>query len=138
MASRSSGGINFGDAHFRWSVPIKRAPQQGRARRDRPQPLAVGETLRPDHDGHRERRERMGQRDGVVGRGFGKGQVALHFLGEKPIWPRKEMKLASPPKGKMALDVSSRTSLASPKSGVISVRVVLCKAGPGGLTVSIQ
>ena len=37
-----------------------------------------------------------------------------------PIWPRKEMKLARPPKGEIALGVSSKTSLASPKSEVIS------------------
>ena len=40
----------------------------------------------------------------------------------KPIWPRKAMKLAKPPKGEMALGVSSSTSLCSPKSEVISVR----------------
>ena len=46
------------------------------------------------------------------------------------------MKLASPPKGEIALGVSSRTSLASPKSGVVSVRVVLCRAGKGCLSIN--
>lgn len=36
----------------------------------------------------------------------------------------------------MALGVSSRTSLASPKSEVIFVRVVLCGAGPGWLSIN--
>lgn len=45
------------------------------------------------------------------------------------------MKLASPPKGEIGLGVSSRTSLASPKSGVISVRVVLCRGGKGDLII---
>jgi hypothetical protein len=49
----------------------------------------------------------------------------------KPMEPRKETKQARPPKGEMALGVSSRTSLASPKREVISVRVVLCGDGSG-------
>jgi hypothetical protein len=46
------------------------------------QPFAVGEALRPDHDGHQERRERMRQRDGFVGRRFGKRQMLLHLPGK--------------------------------------------------------
>src|SRR5208283_409031 len=46
------------------------------------------------------------------------------------------MKLARPPKGEIALGVSSKTSLASPKSEVISVRVVLCRVGPGCLSIN--
>ena len=46
------------------------------------------------------------------------------------------MKLAGPPKGEMALGVSSKTSLASPKSEVISVRVVLCRVGSGCLSIN--
>ena len=46
------------------------------------------------------------------------------------------MKLASPPKGEIALGVSSRTSLASPKSEVISGRVVLCRVGEGCLSIN--
>ena len=49
----------------------------------------------------------------------------------KPMEPRKEMKLARPPKGEMALGVSSRTSLAWPKREVISVRVVWGRVGSG-------
>jgi hypothetical protein len=46
------------------------------------------------------------------------------------------MKLASPPPGEMALGVSSRTSLAWPKSEVIAVRVVLCRVGSGCLSIN--
>ena len=46
------------------------------------------------------------------------------------------MKLASPPKGEIALGVSAKTSLALPKSEVISVRVVLCKVGEGDLIIN--
>jgi hypothetical protein len=46
------------------------------------QPLAVGEALGPDHDGHEERREGVSQGDGVVGSRRRKGQAALHLLGE--------------------------------------------------------
>ena len=46
------------------------------------------------------------------------------------------MKLARPPKGEIALGVSSKTSLASPKSEVISVRVVLCRVGSGCLSIN--
>jgi len=48
----------------------------------RPQPLAVGKTLRAAHDRHHKRSQRVGQRDGVVGDGGGKGQVSLHLSGE--------------------------------------------------------
>ena len=47
-----------------------------------PQPLAAGETLRPRHHRHRKRRERMGQRDGIVGSRLGKGQMLWHLPGE--------------------------------------------------------
>jgi len=46
------------------------------------------------------------------------------------------MKLANPPKGEMALAVSSKTSLDWPKREVISVRVVLCGAGLGCLSIN--
>jgi hypothetical protein len=39
----------------------------------------VSEALRAHHDGHQEGGERMSQRDGVVGSGFGKGQMLLHL-----------------------------------------------------------
>ena len=54
----------------------------------------------------------------------------------KPIWPRKETKLARPPKGEMALGVSSKISLVSPKSAVISTWVVLCGVGSGCLSIN--
>ena len=59
-------------------------------------------------------------------------------LRNQPCRPRKEMKLASPPKGEIALGVSSRTSLASPKSGVISVRVVLPDRDPIGQKIRFE
>ena len=51
----------------------------------RPQPLTVGETLRPDHDRHEKRGERVRQRDGVVGSRLGKGQMLLHPPGESDL-----------------------------------------------------
>jgi len=47
------------------------------------------------------------------------------------------MKLASPPKGEIALGVSSSTTLASPKSAAISGRVVLCRLGSACLNHSL-
>ncbi len=52
-------------------------PQQRVQNPIRPQPLAVGEALRPDHDRHQKGRERMRQRNGVVGSRFGKGQMSV-------------------------------------------------------------
>ena len=54
----------------------------------------------------------------------------------KPMEPGKEMKLARPPKGEMALGVSSKISLVSPKREVISVRIVLCGVGSGCLSIN--
>ena len=53
-----------------------------------------------------------------------------------PRCSKKAMKLASPPKGVIALDVSAKTSLASPNSAVILAGVVLCKVGPGCLSIN--
>ena len=55
---------------------------------------------------------------------------------ENPIWPKKEMKLAKPPKGETALGISSKISLVWPKSEVISVWVVLCRVGSGCLSIN--
>ena len=77
----------------------------------------------------------MRQRDGVVGSRFGKRQMLLHLAGEADL-PQKGNETGQPAEGEMALGVSSKTSLASPKSGVISVRVVLCRVGPGGLSIN--
>ena len=76
----------------------------------------------------------MGQRDSVVGSRFGERQLAWHFLGEADL-AQKAMKLARPPKGELALGVSSSTSLVSPQSEVNSGRVVLCGVGSGVLSI---
>jgi len=54
----------------------------------RPQPLAVGKTLRPDQDRHQKCRERMRQWNGVVGSRLGKGQMLLHLPGKADL-PQK-------------------------------------------------
>ena len=71
----------------------------------------------------------MGQRDGIVGCRFGEGHLAPHLRGEADL--AQGMKLAKPAKGEIALGVSSRTRLASPKRDLISMRVVLFGAGSG-------
>ena len=63
-------------------------PQPGVQDAIGPQPLAVGESLRPDHHRHQKPRQRMGQRDGIVGSRFGKGQMLLHLPGETNL-PQK-------------------------------------------------
>ena len=50
--------------------------------------------------------------------------------------PEEAMKLASPPKGEIALGVSSTTSLAFPKREIVSVWVVLCRVGKGCLSIN--
>lgn len=46
------------------------------------QPFTMGEPPSPHHDGHQERRQRMRQRNGVVGGRFGERQMLLNFAGE--------------------------------------------------------
>ena len=60
-------------------------PQQRVQNAIRPQPLAVGEALRPGNDRHQKGRKRMRQRDGVVGSRFGKGQMLLHLPGQADL-----------------------------------------------------
>jgi len=67
-----------------------------------PQPLAMGEALRSDDDGHQERRERVGQRDGVVGGRFDEGQAPLHLPG-KADRPQKGDETGQPTKGRGGL-----------------------------------
>ena len=73
----------------------------------------------------------MGQWDGVVGGGFGEGEVALHLPGQADGAQEGDEAGQAAERGEMALGVSARTGLAPPKSEVISVRVVWCGAGPG-------
>lgn len=49
------------------------------------QPLGVGEAARAHHHGHQEGGDTMGQRDGVVGGGFGEGQMFLDLPGEPDL-----------------------------------------------------
>ncbi len=63
---------------------------------------------------------------GEVGVGNGK---ACWTWSAQPICWRKATKLVRPPKGVMALGVSSKTILAPPNSGVKVVGVVLLPSG---------
>jgi hypothetical protein len=65
-------------------------PQHGVQHPVRPEPFAVGKTLRAAHDGHHKRGQRVGRRDGVVGNGFGKGQVLLHLSGEPNLTQERD------------------------------------------------
>ena len=56
--------------------------QQGVQDPVRAQPLAVGEALGTRHHRHHKRRERMRQRNGVVGSRLGKRHGALHLAGK--------------------------------------------------------
>jgi hypothetical protein len=61
--------------------------------------------------------------------------MALHVTG-KPDLPQERDETGQSAEGVMALGVSSITSLAWPKSWVSSVRVVLCRVGPGCLSIN--
>jgi len=63
------------------------------------QPLAMREAPRPHHDGHQKGREGVRQRDGVVGRWFGEGQMFLH-LPRKPDLPQEGNKTDQPAEGR--------------------------------------
>jgi len=77
----------------------------------------------------------MRQRNGVVGRGFGKGQMLLHLPGEADLAQEGD-ETGQTAERRNGFGVSSKTSLASPKSEAISVRVVLCRVGSGCLSIN--
>lgn len=71
------------------SSPRKRSnPQQRMQDVVGAQPFTVGKPAGTHHHGHQERRERMGQRNRVVGSRFSKGQLALDLAG-KLVQPQK-------------------------------------------------
>jgi len=110
-------------------------PQHGAQDAIRPQPFTVSETLRADHHRHQKRRERMRQRDGVVGSRFGKRQMLLHLAGEADL-PQKGNETGQPTEGGDGLGRFVQNQLGIGKDGVISVRVVLCRVGSGCLSIN--
>ena len=91
-------------------------PQQGVQDAVGPEPFAVGETLCADHHGHQEGGEAMGQRDGVVGGRFGKGQPALDLLG-KTDGAEERDEAGQPAEGRDGLGRFLQNQLGIPEEG---------------------
>ena len=94
----------------------KRSKPAGSARRDWHAAVRSGRRVRPNHHRHQKNRERMRQRDGVVGRWFGKRQRLLRFAGE-PDLSLERNQTDRPAKGQDRLGRFTKNQLGFPKKG---------------------
>ena len=118
---------------LRIAPPLR--PEHGVQEVNGQQPFGVGEALRPDHHRHQKVVSERVSGMGMLELGSAKGRCRC-TCPANPIELRKEMKRTRQPKCEMALGVSSRTSLASPESEAISMRVVLFGVGLDCLSIN--
>ena len=77
----------------------------------------------------------MGQRHGDVGSRFGKGEMCWHLPGKADPAPGGD-EAGQTAKGRNRLGRFVQNQLGFPAERVISVRVVLCRVGPGCLSMN--